>query len=118
MIRNHPIRTSLILACAIVAMVYSAASAAQVRAQSSQTEVTRVGAVPRTPARKPQAQMKIAAPPGTVKSLCCGAVNTQNNTGQNCAFLAKGANCAGDILSCAPGQAEWIDPNNGDGGCD
>lgn len=118
MIKSCIGKASLIATVAVLSLVFSPVSAGQVQAQSSRTEVTQVQSTARTPARAPKEQMKIAAPPGTVKSLCCGSVNTQQNTGENCAFLAHGANCGGDILSCAPGQTEWIDPNDGDGGCD
>jgi len=73
---------------------------------------------PRTPSRQKETKHQYAPASGDVKSLCCGSVNAQTMTGENCAFLAVAANCAGQILSCAPGKTEWIDPNNGGGGCD
>jgi len=53
--------------------------------------------------------------PGTV-SLCCGSVDTEANVGQNCAKLAAGKTCAGDILSCPPKCEENVG-EDGTGGC-
>jgi len=55
------------------------------------------------------------AKPGTV-SVCCGSVDTEANVGQNCAKLAAGKICAGDILSCLP-QCEENVGEDGTGGC-
>jgi hypothetical protein len=52
---------------------------------------------------------------GTV-SLCCGSVDTEANAGQNCAKLAAGKTCAGDILSCPPKCEENVG-EDGTGGC-
>jgi hypothetical protein len=48
--------------------------------------------------------------------MCCGAVDADNMTGLNCAFLEPGRQCAGDILACSPEHVKTIDAE-GKGTC-
>ena len=57
----------------------------------------------------------VKAKTGTL-SLCCGSVDPESNAGLNCAKLAAGKTCGGDILSCPPNCEEHVGPD-GSGGC-
>lgn len=67
-------------------------------------------------ATAPAATGTIQARPATTLSLCCGSVDTEASVGLNCAKLAAGKSCGGDILSCGPGCEEHVD-SEGNGGC-
>lgn len=59
---------------------------------------------------------KISAQPGTVANLCCGSVDVQNMTGNNCSYLAQGGGCAGFVLACPNGTTNKVDAEE-DGYC-
>ena len=101
------------IVCIFFLSITCQAGDAQIRSQSKR----KVDTTPRTPSRQQETNHQYAPAGGGTKSLCCGSVDAQNMTGVNCAFLPKANNCAGQILSCPPNQPEWIDPDNGDGGC-
>lgn len=54
---------------------------------------------------------------GAPMAMCCGSVDPDTMTGDNCARVPSGHNCAGDILACDPGCAEVINIG-GKGWCD
>jgi hypothetical protein len=58
----------------------------------------------------------ISAKPSTVLTLCCGSVNAQEMTGNNCAYMAAGVGCAGYILACPNGTSDTV-KESGDGYC-
>jgi len=51
----------------------------------------------------------IAAQPDVVANLCCGSVDNQSMTGNNCSYLAGGGGCAGFILACPNGTTNKVD---------
>ncbi len=79
------------------------------------------GEAKEAPGARVQAQparggMRLQSQPATPLSMCCGSVDTEANVGANCAKLAAGKTCGGDILSCPPTCEENIGPD-GTGGC-
>ena len=51
----------------------------------------------------------ISAQPDVVANLCCGSVDNQTMTGNNCSYLAGGGGCAGFILACPNGTTNKVD---------
>ena len=96
---------------------------AQTREESStsaqQATTATKATVQSATARKPQRAGKshasqsasgtISAPPGVVANLCCGSVDNQNMTGNNCSYLGPGGGCAGFILACPNGTTNKVD---------
>jgi len=60
----------------------------------------------------PGASGRITTPKGSVLTLCCGSVNINAMTGDNCAYMAAGQACAGAILACPNGTKDTVDENS------
>ena len=107
----------------ILAMCFLAFNAfAQTREDPavSTQKATSSATVQSSTARKPQrtagkshasqsASGTISAQPDVVANLCCGAVDLQSMTGNNCSYLAGGGGCAGYVLACPNGTTNKVD---------
>ena len=114
----NAIKLSLILAmCCLASTAFGQSRAepdtATQKASSSATMQTSTVKKPQRATGKSHASQSasgtIAAKPGVVANLCCGSVDVQSMTGNNCSYLAGGGGCAGYILACPNGTTNKVD---------
>jgi hypothetical protein len=108
----------LIIVCAAFETFAQTREEPTTSAQQATTATTTT--VQSSTARKPQrtagkshasqsASGTITAQPDVVANLCCGSVNVQSMTGNNCSYLAGGGGCAGFVLACPNGTTNKVD---------
>ena len=108
---------ALVITC--VAFETFAQTREEQSASAQQATTATTATVQSATARKPQRAGKshasqsasgtIAAQPDVVANLCCGSVDVQSMTGNNCSYLAAGGGCAGYILACPNGTTNKVD---------
>ena len=116
----NAIKLSLILAmCCLASTSFGQSRAepatATQKATSSATAKTSTVKKPQRATAKSHASKSasgtITAQPDVVANLCCGSVDVQNMTGNNCSYLAQGGGCAGFVLACPNGTTNKVDPD-------
>jgi len=115
----HIFRLLIVLVITFAAFETFAQSREEPTTSAQQATTATTATVQSSTARKPQRAGKshasqsasgtIAAQPDVVANLCCGSVNNQSMTGNNCSYLAAGGGCAGFILACPNGTTNKVD---------